>query len=232
MATALRREATRAKTQQDLEATMKTPSRKGTRRSSRGPKQGSTTRAILGRQKERSAVGRVNPKWAWHYRVLIRLRDRLLKDRGEHLTEAAERLEPHSMHMADSAGDEFDHDLALSQLAAEQDALYEVEEAIHRILDGSYGGCEVSGKAIPAARLKAIPWTRFAKEVETRLEQKGVVGHPQFGKLHSVRTPENTRLAATPEEIETREARREKADQAVNEATQEEPEPSEEQEEQ
>jgi RNA polymerase-binding transcription factor DksA len=163
--------------------------RKGTttRRGSDGRKTASTTRAILDRDREESGIARVNPKWAWHNRVLLELRERLRKDRGERLAQSAERLEPHSMDMADSATDEFDHDLVLAQLSAEQGALYEVDEALKRILNGAYGLCEETGEPIPAPRLRAIPWTRFAKAVETRLESKGAVSRPQLGALGSVR---------------------------------------------
>jgi hypothetical protein len=71
-----------------------------------------------------STTPRVNPKWASHYRALLGLRERLLKERGERIAQAAEPLEPHSMDIADSAIDELDHDLALSALSAEQDALF------------------------------------------------------------------------------------------------------------
>jgi len=130
---------------------------------------------------------RVNPKWASHYRVLLGLHERLLKERGEQLAQAAEPIEPHSMDIADSASDEFDHDLALSRLSAEQDALFEVEEALRRILNGTYGVCEETGKPIPEERLKAIPWARFAREVEARLENEGAVRRPHLGALGSVR---------------------------------------------
>jgi RNA polymerase-binding transcription factor DksA len=116
---------------------------------------------------------RVPAKWRWHYRVLVSVQSRLLQERGELRQVAAEPLEPHSMDEADSATDEFDHDLALSQLSAGQDALYEVNEALKRILNGSYGVCEATGAPIPAARLKAIPWARFTREVEESLEKKG-----------------------------------------------------------
>ena len=74
-------------------------------------------------------------RWRWHYETLARLRDRLIEERTEALSEAAEPVERHSLHQADSATDEFDHELALSQLSGEQDALYEVEAAMRRILD-------------------------------------------------------------------------------------------------
>jgi hypothetical protein len=63
-------------------------------------------------------------RWKWHYETLARLRDRLIEERSEALSEAAEPVERHSLHQADSATNEFDHELALSQLSAEQDALY------------------------------------------------------------------------------------------------------------
>src|SRR6266496_3426440 len=131
-------------------------------------KAASTTAAVLN-----SASWGPAAKWAWHYRVLLSLREHLLKERADRLSEASQPLEPHSMDLADSATDEFDHDLALSQLSAEQDRICEVDEAIKRILNGPYGVCEETGKPIPTARLKAIPWTRFAKEAELRLEDKG-----------------------------------------------------------
>jgi len=102
------------------------------------------------------------------------------------------------MDEADSATDEFDHDLAWTQLSAEQNALYEVNNALQRILGGSYGLCEETGKAIPAARLRAIPWTRFTYAVEERLEKKGAVPRAGLNKAASVRGQGQIRFA--PEE--------------------------------
>ncbi len=113
--------------------------------------------------------------WAWHFEQLQRLRDRLLLDCSEQAAEAAVPVESHSMDQADSATDEFDHDRAFSLLSSEQNALYEVEAALQRILEGSYGKCEECGEPIPAARLRAIPWARYTKAVEERLEQQGQV---------------------------------------------------------
>ena len=126
-------------------------------------------------------------RWRWHYETLARLRDRLIEERTEALSEAAEPVERHSLHQADSATDEFDHEFALSQLSAQQDALYEVEAAMRRILDNSYGVCEQTAKRIPAARLKAVPWTRFLEEVQARLESSGGVTLRHLGTLRSVR---------------------------------------------
>jgi DnaK suppressor protein len=148
-------------------------------------------RAAKEEHTKRRASGEFPPeipkRWKWHYETLARLRDRLIEERSEALSEAAEPVERHSLHQADSATNEFDHELALSQLSAEQDALYEVEAAMRCILDGSYGVCEQTGKRIPAARLKAVPWTRFREEVEARLESTGEITPPRLGTLRSVR---------------------------------------------
>jgi RNA polymerase-binding transcription factor DksA len=148
---------------------------------------GTTSRDVFGATSSESLAGRINSKWAWHFRVLGKLRERLLQDRRERLAEAAQPLEPHSMNHADSATDEFDHNLALATLSAKQDALHEINEAISRVLNGSYGVCEETGKPIPIARLKAIPWTRFVQEVEARLEKDGDIQRPHLGSLGSIR---------------------------------------------
>ena len=118
------------------------------------------------------------------------------------LRAAAEPIEPHSVNEADSATDEFDHDLALAQLSARQDALYEVSQAINQIHNGTYGVCEETGKPIPAARLRAVPWTRFTCEVEELRETKGAVPRAGLDKAASVRGQGQIRLASEEESDE------------------------------
>jgi len=75
-------------------------------------------------------------------------------------------------HQADAGSDAYEKDFALSLLSQEQDALYEIEEALKRIELGAYGVCEMSGKAIPHARLEAIPFARFTVECQQQLEKE------------------------------------------------------------
>lgn len=153
----------------------------------------SDTGGVPSRAKRRlraHAVGpgaRLSSKWAWHSRVLLGLRERLVAQRGERLKSAAEPMEAHSMDMADSATDEFDHDLALSALSTEQNALYEIDEALDRIRNGTYGVCQETAKPIPADRLRAIPWTRVRREAAEQLERRGVLNRPSLGPVGSVR---------------------------------------------
>lgn len=75
-------------------------------------------------------------------------------------------------HPADAGSEANDRDLALSLLSQEQNALYEIDQALERIALGVYGTCEMSGQAIPRARLEAIPFARFTVECQARMEKQ------------------------------------------------------------
>ncbi len=76
------------------------------------------------------------------------------------------------MHQADAGSDAYEKDFALSLLSQEQDALYEIEQALKRIENGTYGVCEMSGEQIPAARLEAIPYARFTASCQENMEKE------------------------------------------------------------
>jgi RNA polymerase-binding transcription factor DksA len=114
----------------------------------------------------------IEPTWRWHYRTLVALRARLLRQSENTRREAAEPIEAHSTHAADSATDEFEHDVALALLAREENSLRDVNDAITRILEGRYGICEATGEKIPASRLRALPWCRYSREAEETLERR------------------------------------------------------------
>lgn len=76
------------------------------------------------------------------------------------------------MHQADAGSDAYDRDFALNLLSQEQDALYEIEEALKRVMDGTYGVCEVSGSKISKARLEAIPFARLTVECQAEVERE------------------------------------------------------------
>ncbi len=99
----------------------------------------------------------------------------MLARKNGQVRDATEEQPAFSLHMADAGTDSFDRDLALSRISAEQDALYEIDDALNRIRDGTYGICELTGKPIEAKRLAAIPWTRFSLKAEEELEKEGAV---------------------------------------------------------
>lgn len=84
----------------------------------------------------------------------------------------AHEASAHGLHQADAGSDAYDRDFALNILSQEQDALFEIDEALKRIARGSYGICEISGKPILKARLEARPFARFTVECQSEIERK------------------------------------------------------------
>jgi len=130
----------------------------------------------------------VRPEWARFQRRLLELRERLLSQMSGLAKESAEEMASYSLHMADSGTDNFDRDFALSLLSSDQDAVYEIDEALKRIQRGTFGTCELTGKQIPKARLEAIPWTRFTVEAQSQLEREGALRQRRLGSLGTVDT--------------------------------------------
>jgi RNA polymerase-binding transcription factor DksA len=156
------------------------------------PKSGPATAAsILGQgpsQAGNNGRPKVKPQWAKYYKHLLELRERLVNQMSGLAKESAEEMSNYSLHMADSGTDNFDRDFALSLLSSDQDAIYEIEEALKRIEKGTYGTCELTGKPIPAPRLEAIPWTRFTVEAQSQLEKEGALRQRRLGQLGTVDT--------------------------------------------
>lgn len=135
---------------------------------------------ILGstRKMEDNADAKLNPFLRKQKKRLLVLRDAMLDSMNgvaqDTLRARAENNEASAfgMHQADAGSDSYDRDFALSLLSQEQDALYEIDEALKRIELGTYGVCEMSGKAINHERLEAIPFTRFTVECQSQIERQ------------------------------------------------------------
>ncbi len=148
-----------------------------------------TSASILGKgsaQSKRNGQPRIKPEWSKYYENLLELRERLMHQMSGLAKESAEEMSSYSLHMADSGTDNFDRDFALSLLSSDQDAIYEIEEALKRIEKDTYGVCELTGKQIPRIRLDAIPWTRFTVEAQAQLEKDGALRQRRLGALGSV----------------------------------------------
>ena len=110
----------------------------------------------------------VPAKWHWHLQTLLRLRARLQRQSKEHLSEA--ELPRHTDNdFVALASDTSEFESLISEVNSEAHLLAEVESALQRLRLGTYGICEATQTPIPAARLKAVPWTRFSREAADRL---------------------------------------------------------------
>jgi DnaK suppressor protein len=150
-----------------------------------------TSAAILGRPMTKAGATQVDTKkikgeWQSFYNNLLELREQLMNQMNGLAKESAQEMAGYSLHMADSGTDNFDRDFALSLLSADQDSVYEIEEALKRIEKKTYGICELTGKTIPKARLEAIPWTRFTVEAQAQLERDGALRQRRLGQLGTI----------------------------------------------
>ncbi len=82
------------------------------------------------------------------------------------------------IHMADLGTDNYEQEFALGLVDSERKLLKEIDTAIKRLEEGTYGTCEGTGKSIPKARLEAQPWARYCVEYARMLEQ-GLVSKEQ-----------------------------------------------------
>ena len=129
---------------------------------------------------------KLKPEWQGYYSTLLDLRERLQHQMNGLAKESATQMEGYSLHMVDSGTDNFDRDFALSLLSSDQDAIFEIEEALKRIERGTFGVCELTEKIIPKARLEAIPWTRFTVEAQAQLEREGTLRQKRLAALGSM----------------------------------------------
>jgi RNA polymerase-binding transcription factor DksA len=164
--------------------------RKTTRRRGRSR---ARTEDVLGRDpRQRPNYG----PWQGCYNHLVELRSSLRQRQSGLTQDAVEESPTLGTHLADAGTDSYDRDLALGMLSSEQDALYEIEEALSRLRDGTYGICQLTGKRIKPSRLRAIPWTRFSAAAEKQLELEGDVRRARIGSRETVME----RSAHAPEE--------------------------------
>ena len=121
----------------------------------------------------------VPEKFKRYYKLLIELRHHVLVQLGEHTEETLLKsakedsgdLSGYGQHMADAGTDTFDRDFALSLVSSEQEALGEIEAAIKRVHDGTYGICESTQQPIAKERLLAVPFTRYSAEAKKIVER-------------------------------------------------------------
>ena len=131
----------------------------------------------------------VPEKFKRFHRLLVELRSHLTEDIERHSEETLKRsakddagdLSAYGQHMADAGTDTFDRDFALSMVASEQEALSEIDAAIKRIHDGTYGICEITQKPIAKERLLAVPFTRHSAEAQKDLERNRHRARTQAG---------------------------------------------------
>lgn len=111
-----------------------------------------------------------------HFRKLLLAKRRELQSRLAGLEqEASAPADVGVVDYTDAATNEQESSDSLEIATKLSQTLEEVQNALRRIEDGSYGKCGVCGREIQPARLEAIPWTPNCLEDQEKLD--GTVTH-------------------------------------------------------
>lgn len=77
-----------------------------------------------------------------------------------------EQLSPHTNHPADAATSQYENEFNQGMEQFSEEQLQDIEDALAKIEEGTYGKSEKSGKPIPIERLEALPTARNLVEEE------------------------------------------------------------------
>jgi RNA polymerase-binding transcription factor DksA len=78
------------------------------------------------------------------------------------------------LHMADVGSDNYEQEFMLGLMESERKTILEIDEALQRIVDRTFGVCLASAKPISRPRLEAKPWARYCIEVARDRERRGL----------------------------------------------------------
>ena len=102
------------------------------------------------------------------------LKDILLRKRAElagHVAalQDAAVADHDSTNWEEDGTDAFDREFAFKMAGSKYDAIHAIDDALSRMVDGTYGTCDC-GKVIPAARLRALPYAELC--IDCKREQE------------------------------------------------------------
>lgn len=80
----------------------------------------------------------------------------------------------YSQHQADQGTDDFDRTISLEVTSREYSILRQIERALEKIEENTYGVCDITGEDIPILRLEAVPYATMTVKAQEQLE-KGLI---------------------------------------------------------
>lgn len=94
----------------------------------------------------------------------------LIRDTTEDV-KTTDQTKGYSQHQADEGTDDFNRTVTLEVTSKEFDILRQIERALDKIEDGTYGICDITGEEIPMARLEAIPYAAMTVKAQEKFEK-------------------------------------------------------------
>ena len=113
-------------------------------------------------------------------KLILKMKEKMLDD-IKHISEdtlkksqkdAAGDISGYTYHMADAASDTYDREFSLGLASNERQSLYELDDAIKKIEEGTFGICEECKSVITKTRLKAVPFARLCVKCQEKKEKR------------------------------------------------------------
>lgn len=123
----------------------------------------------------------MNKKELADFKKLILKRKEQVSDEIKHISddtlkksqkEASGDISGYTYHMADVATDTYDREFSLGLASNERQLLYELDDALKKIDDGTFGICEECKSPIAKNRLKAVPYARLCVKCQEKKEKR------------------------------------------------------------
>ncbi|MFH1621924.1 MAG: TraR/DksA family transcriptional regulator [Candidatus Omnitrophota bacterium] len=122
-----------------------------------------------------------NKKALGQFKKVLIKRKELINEEIDHISsdtlmqsqkDASGDISGYSYHMADVATDNYDREFSLGLASNERDILYEIDAALEKIKDGTFGLCEDCQKSISKTRLKAVPYAKLCIKCQEVKEKR------------------------------------------------------------
>jgi len=96
----------------------------------------------------------------------------IAKEASKSPREASGDLSAYTVHMADMAADTYERELSMNIVSSEQEVLYQIDDALKRMDEGTFGICQQCNAAITMSRLRAVPYASLCIKCQRAKEQK------------------------------------------------------------
>ena len=112
-------------------------------------------------------------------KIILKIKEKVVGD-IKHISEdtlkksqkdASGDISGYTYHMADVATDTYDREFSLGLASNEQKALYELDDALKRIEEGTFGICEECKCVMTKIRLKAVPYARLCVKCQEKRDR-------------------------------------------------------------
>ena len=113
-------------------------------------------------------------------KIISKMKDEML-DGIQHVSDdtlkksqkdASGDISGYTYHMADVATDNYDREFSLGIASNERKSIYELDDAIKKIEDGTFGICEDCKQLIAKTRLRAVPYARLCVKCQEKREKR------------------------------------------------------------